>query len=151
MFRIRLVAALLLAFIFSQTAFAGSGESSKVQDKFKQYFNSISVKVKEAANPAEKREILNKSFEKFNSALTNVINMRGIPAGDVKGLNSLKASINDKYNELNGLDGYTKVQDNQLNNFADYVTQDMEQADQWVTISVTTLLLIVILVLLLVR
>lgn len=151
MYRIRLVAALLLAFIFSQATFAGSGESAKVQDKFKQYFNGISVKVKEAQTPAEKRDILNKSFEKFNNALTTIINMRGIPAGDVKALNSLKSSVSDKYNELNGLQGYTKVQDNQLNNFADFVKQDMEQADQWVTISVTTLLLIVILVLLLVR
>lgn len=151
MFRIRLVAALLLAFILSQATFAGSGESTKVQNKFKEYFNSISVKVKEAATPSEKREILNKSFDKFNNALTTIINMRGIPAGDLKALNSLKASVSDKYNELNGLKGYTKVEDNQLNNFADYVMQDMEQADQWVTISVTTLLLIVILVILLVR
>jgi len=151
MSRIRLVAALLFAFIFSQAAFAGNGESAKVQDKFKQYFNSISVQVKQANTPAEKRDILNKSFEKFNKALSTVINMRGIPAGDVKSLNTLKASVSAKYNELNGLKGYTKVQDSQLNNFADYVRQDMEQADQWVTISVTTLLLIVILVILLVR
>ncbi|HEX2867842.1 MAG TPA: hypothetical protein VHO03_12410 [Ignavibacteriales bacterium] len=151
MFRIRLVLALLLAFILSQATFAGSSESAKVQNKFKEYFNSISVKVKEAATPAEKREILNNSFEKFNKALTKIISMKGIPAGDIKALNSLKASVTDKYNELNGLHGYTKVQDNQLNNFSDYVKQDMEQADQWVTISVTTLLLIVILVILLVR
>ncbi|MGE5401717.1 MAG: hypothetical protein ACM3S2_15055 [Ignavibacteriales bacterium] len=151
MLRIRLFAVLLLTFAFSQITFAGSGESAKVQDKFKQYFNDISVKVKQAQDPVEKREIMNKSFNKVQNLLNTVINTRGIPSADINQLNSLKIAINDKYNELNGLNGYTKVQDNQLNNFADFVKQDMEQADQWVTISVTTLLLIVILLILLLR
>ncbi|MCU7494539.1 MAG: hypothetical protein HF314_01345 [Ignavibacteria bacterium] len=151
MFRIRFLAALLLTFILSQATFAGNGESAMVQNKIKQYFNNMSVKVKEASSAEEKRDIMNKSFEKFNEAMTRIINMRGIPSSDQKALNALKSSVTDKFNELNGLTGYTAVQDKDLNNFADYVKQDMEQADQWVTISVTTLLLVVILVLLLVR
>jgi hypothetical protein len=44
-----------------------------------------------------------------------------------------------------------RVPDEQLNAFSDYVVQDMEQADQIITISLVTLLLIVILIVLMVK
>ena len=43
------------------------------------------------------------------------------------------------------------MEDGQLNDFSNYVVQDMEQADQVITISVVTLLLIVILIVLIAR
>jgi cell division protein FtsX len=122
-----------------------------VQNKFKQYFNITAQKVKQAADPAQKRAILNESFEKMQNTLNKISNLSNIPAKDLVAVSSIQKSVQDKYNELNGLNGYTKLQDNQLNNFADYVQQDMEQADQWVTISVTTLLLVAILLILLLR
>jgi hypothetical protein len=44
-----------------------------------------------------------------------------------------------------------RVSDGQLNNFSNYVVQDMEQADQVITISVVTLLLIIILIVLIAK
>ncbi|HSQ76746.1 MAG TPA: hypothetical protein VLT13_14380 [Bacteroidota bacterium] len=48
------------------------------------------------------------------------------------------------------MNGYAGVSDAQLNGFSEYVVQDMEQADQLITISLVTLLLIIILIVLLV-
>lgn len=146
----RITAAIILAYIFSQAAYA-QGDAVMVQNKFKQFFSNTAVKVKEAAAPAEKRAILNESFKKMQSTLDRISEIPDVSEDDLAAINSVKESIQEKHNELNGLDGYDKIKDNQLDNFADYVRQDMEQAEQWVTISVTTLLLVAILLILLVR
>lgn len=150
MLKLRIIIALVLAFAFAQSLFAES-DVVMVQNKFKQYFNITAQKVKQAADPVQKRAILNESFEKMQNTLNKVSNLSNISSKDLVAINSINKSVQDKYNELNGLNGYTKLKDNQLNNFADYVQQDMEQADQWVTISVTTLLLVAILLILLLR
>src|SRR5690625_1171446 len=60
----------------------------------------------------------------------------------------LKDNITAKSNQLNGLDGYDKVGDEELDDFSDYSQQDMEQANRTITISLTTALLIIIILLL---
>lgn len=72
-----------------------------------------------------------------------------VPETDKEALAGFKNDLIEKKNELNGQDGFAKVPDNRLNDFAQYVQQDMEQADRVVTISLTTALLIVIILLLL--
>ena len=67
---------------------------------------------------------------------------------DLIGIDRLKATLQAKQNELTGINGYERVSDEQLNNFSNYVLQDMEQADQMVTISLVALLLIILLVVL---
>jgi hypothetical protein len=69
---------------------------------------------------------------------------------DAAGLERFRATLQEKQDELAGVNGFARVADNQLNTFSDYVVQDMEQADQVVTISIVALLLIIILVVLLV-
>lgn len=64
-------------------------------------------------------------------------------------LNSLKADIQDKMNELNGDDGFDEILDEDLIDFSDYSQQMMEQANRNITISLTTAILIVIILLLL--
>ena len=66
-------------------------------------------------------------------------------------IDRVKVIVQEKQDELAGSSGYERVSDEQLNAFSDYVVQDMEQADQIITISLVTLLLIIILVVLLVR
>jgi hypothetical protein len=66
------------------------------------------------------------------------------------GIDRYKAILQEKRDELAGVNGFTRVSDVQLNMFSDYVVQDMEQADQMVTISIVTLLLIIIIIILLV-
>ncbi len=71
-----------------------------------------------------------------------------ISEADRAGLDRLQSTLKEKQDELAGVNGFERVADGQLNAFAQYVVQDMEQADQMITISVVTLLLILILVVL---
>jgi hypothetical protein len=83
------------------------------------------------------------------NSFARVENVKTLSSADQTALNKLKNNITQKRNELNGLNGYKRVQNNQLNNFANFVQQDLEQADRTITISLTVLLLIVIILILL--
>jgi hypothetical protein len=114
------------------------------------YFSTVASKVKATDNPLEKRTILNESFQRMSKALDIVQRSQSISKDDAVGLDRFKATLQEKQDELAGANGFVRVADAQLNTFSDYVVQDMEQADQVVTISLVALLLIIILVVLLV-
>jgi hypothetical protein len=139
------LASLVMLLVISVQARAdGKGELQK-------YFSDASHKVKATDSPAEKRNILNQSFHTMNKVLDMVEDSPTVSKADLAGINLLKASLRDKQNELAGTNGYTRVPDERLNAFSDYVVQDMEQADQIITISLVTLLLIIILIVLLIK
>ena len=117
-------------------------------DLFKKYINDMVQRVEKAENPARKREILNNSLDGMVSTFDTVLDMGLASQNDKEALITLKADIQEKKNELNGLEGYRRVADNRLNNFANYVQQDLEQADT-VVISISATLLAIIIVLLL--
>ena len=127
-------------------AFAGVAHG---QDKLQNYFSDAACKVKMTADPAQKREILDKSFDKMIKALNTVQGSPLVSKDDKAGIDQLKVIIKDRQDELAGRNGYERVPDAQLNAFADYTVQNMEQARETVTISVVTLLLIIIIVILL--
>ena len=87
----------------------------------------------------------------MSKALDIVQSSPSISKDDGVTIDRLKASLQEKQAELAGSNGYVRVPDEQLNAFSDYVVQDMEQADQIITISLVTLLLIVILIVLMVK
>lgn len=115
------------------------------------YFSDASHRVKATVDPVEKRRILNNSFESMSDVLSVVRSLPLVSKDDVAGIDHARAAINDKRAELAGTNGFTRVPDGKLNAFSDYVVQDMEQADQVITISVVTLLLIIILIVLVVK
>jgi len=117
--------------------------------ELKQYFNKAADKVKATENADEKREILNESFNNMSKILDKVLSSELISESDYAGIEQYKATLQEKQNELTGSNGYQRVPDAQLNNFANYVVQDMEQADSTITISVIALILIILLVVLL--
>jgi len=119
------------------------------QDVLQKYLNDTSLKVKATTDPSQKREILNKSFEKMSKALDKVQSSPLVSKEDRAGIDLFKATLQEKLDELTGLNGYERVSDEQLDAFSDYAVQDMEQADRTVTISLVTLLLIIIIVILL--
>jgi septal ring factor EnvC (AmiA/AmiB activator) len=120
------------------------------KDELKQFYSKTADKVKATENADEKREILNESFNKMSNVLDKVLSSVLISESDRVGIEQYKATLQEKQNELEGINGYERVQDSQLNSFANYVVQDMEQADSTITISVIALLLIIIIVILLV-
>ena len=123
--------------------------ASDAQARFKKHINSVVEKVQSTDEAVEKRAILNNSFENLIGAIEKVESMKAIPEADKEGLVSLKDDILEKKDELNGENGFRKVPNNSLNDFANFVQQDLEQADSTVTISVTTLLLVILILILL--
>jgi hypothetical protein len=120
------------------------------QDGLQKYFNNASLKVKATTDPLQKREILSKSFEKMSKALDKVQGSPLISKQDQAGITLLKSTLQEKQDELTGLNGYERISDEQLDAFSDYVVQDMEQAAQMVTISLVALLLIILIAILVV-
>lgn len=144
-----MTAGLFVTMLFFAAFNTASAQSDRAVDMFKEHINKVVQKVKVEENPQEKRELLNASFDKLLNSFNRVENIKVLSKADQSALNNLKRNITEKQNELNGLNGYKRVQNNQLNNFANFVQQDLEQADSTVTISVTVLLLIIIILILL--
>jgi hypothetical protein len=124
-----------------------AGGKGEIQD----YFSDAAHKVKATADPVEKRQILTGSIQNMSTVLGIVQSLPLISKDDIAGIENVKSALQEKADELGGNNGYVRVPDEKLNAFADYIVQDMEQADQVVTISLVTLLLIVILIVLIVR
>jgi hypothetical protein len=112
-----------------------------------EYFSDTAAEVKEAEDAAVKRQILNDSFTKMLLVLNKVQNSGIISEEESMSVDNFKTTIQEKQDELNGENGFARVTDSQLNNFADYSVQDIEQAV--ITISLVALLLIAILLVLL--
>jgi len=87
----------------------------------------------------------------MNKALDIVKSSPLVSKEDGVGIDQMKAKLQDKQDQLEGNNGYTRVSDLQLNQFSNYVVQDMEQADPIISISLVTLLLIILLVVLIVK
>lgn len=136
---------IVMMFVLALPLHAGAkGELQK-------YFNNAATKVKATDSPSEKRQILEESFQTMSTALDMVESSPSISKDEGVAIGRLKATLQEKQDELAGNNGYVRVGDEQLNAFSDYVVQDMEQADQIVTISLVTLLLVIILIVLIVK
>ncbi|MEX0660285.1 MAG: hypothetical protein WD381_00850 [Balneolaceae bacterium] len=140
-----LIVSVFFGLILQSTVIAQSSDAS---EKFKEYFNEVVHKVEREDDFDQKRVVLNESFENMMTAYKRVSSMNGISAEDQKGITELQKNISAKMDELNGRNGYDMVADAQLNDFANYAQNDLEQANA-VTISLTTVLLVVIILLLL--
>ncbi len=118
------------------------------QGNVQNYFNDAACKVKAASDPSQKRDILVGAIQDMSKALGTVQNSPLVSKSDRAGLDRLNASLQEKQDELAGTNGFARVADDQLNAFSEYVVQDMEQADQTITIGVVAALLIVIIIIL---
>jgi hypothetical protein len=133
------VGTIAMVFVLALPTHAGD------RGEFQKYFNNTAMKVKATENVSEKRMILTESFQTISTALSSVQTLPSISKDDRIGIDHIKATLQEKSDELAGRNGYMRVSDSQLNTFSDYVVQDMEQADQMISISVVSLLLILIL------
>lgn len=137
--------ALHLLVVIGVLGWAGTAMS---QDKIHNYLNDTSLKVKAATTPEQKREILSHNLGEMNRAIDTVKGAPLTTEADRVNLSRLQATLQEKSDELIGANGFDRVPDNQLNAFSTYVVQDMEQADQTITISLVAVLLIVIILIL---
>ncbi len=133
---------IVMLLLLIQVSYAGgTGEIHK-------YFNNTSNDVKAASSPVEKRVILSNALQTVSRALNQVENSGMVTDADRSGIERFRNSLREKQSELQGTNGFDRVPDSQLDGFANYLVQDMQQADQYITISLVTLLLIVIVLIL---
>ncbi len=125
------------------------GMDVDVMARFKAYVNETVVEVKKADDPETKRALLATSLERMKKAADMVGRMPGLDEDGRAAVDAFDANISDKLDQLNGKNGYERVANGQLNDFADYMQQDLEQAQRLViSLSLTALILILIIVLL---
>jgi hypothetical protein len=140
-----LTAAFLL-FILNMNAFS---QGQNLNEIFKTHMNKTVQNVKNSDSAAEKRVILDTSFDKMLTAIERIENSASLTEQEKAELSTFKSSIEEKSNQLHGLKVYKKVTDENLDEFSEYSQQAMEQADRTLTLSLTTVLLVVIILLLL--
>jgi hypothetical protein len=149
MWKIKVVCFVLSLFFLAQPILARD-DSAELENKLKEYINEISVMIKSTEDPAQKRDILNATLEKIIQSMDIAQGLASVSAEDRAALASLKQGFQDKYDELNGLQGFSRVADEDLNDFTDYVLQDLEQARSMLTMSVAAFIIILLLIILII-
>lgn len=136
-------------FLFFAIQSVAMAQTSNITEMFKTHFNETVQNVHGTVDAEEKRSILNHSYSKMITALDRIELKTTLSDDEIAQLYLLKEGIVEKQNELNGMEGFNKIQDEELVDFTDYSQQYFEQANRTLTISVTTALLIIIIILLL--
>lgn len=124
-------------------------QSVNVTESFKKHFNETVQEVQSTDNADEKRAILSESFNKMISAIDRIESKASLTEDEIANLNTYKFGLTEKLNELNGLDGFEEIADEDLDDFSNFSQDFIEQANSTITIGVTTALLILIVLLLL--
>jgi hypothetical protein len=148
-----LVCVLFVLLVFIQPLFAGVSKtgSSRIQvnARLKEYINEVTVRINSTEDPEAKRDMLNEALERVIGAFETLESSKLISRKNRAEIASLKKELEDKYNELNGLNGFQRVADDQIDSFALYCLQDLEQARNYITMSLGLFLLILIIILIL--
>lgn len=137
-----------ILFVFAIQSVAVA-QSVNLTETFKKSFNETVQEVQKTDDAAEKRTLLNERLDKMIDVIERIESKAQLSKDESNQLDSYKASLVDKKNELNGLDGFEEVVDEDLDDFSDYSQQFFEQANRTVTIGVGTAILIAILLLVL--
>lgn len=140
------LASILLVCAIQTVSFA---QSTDITETFKKHFNETVQEVQDTDNADEKRAILNESFNKMITAIDRIESRASLTEDEKAELKSYKLGLTEKLSELNGLDGFDEVVDEDLDDFSNFSQDFIEQANRTITIGVTTALLILIILLLL--
>ena len=141
-----IVAFVVLVFAIQTTTFA---QSTDITETFKKHFNETVLAVQDTDNADEKRAILNESFNRMITTLDRIESHASLTEDESAKVAAYKLGLTEKMSELNGLDGFDEMMDEDLDDFSNFSQDFIEQADRTITIGVGTVLLIIILLLLL--
>ena len=147
MLKFKILIVLIAALILAQPVMASVG-TEKLEDQLKVYMNDITLKVKSTDDPEQKRAVLNETLLKIVDAIETVEELPTITERERPLIAQFKGDIQDKYDELNGLKGFERVADEDLDTFTDYVMQDLEQARNYITLGLGAFILIILLIIL---
>lgn len=150
MLKLKVVCAVLFLIILSQPLLA-LGDQRVLEDRLKERMNEVVCQVKEMESPVSKRGALNLLLTRMIQVLERVEKMPLLSDQDRAQVAGLRGRFQDTYDELNGLNGFDPVSDAELDGFADYILQDLEQARaNTVTLSVWILVAIAVVVVLII-
>jgi hypothetical protein len=140
------LASILLVFAIQTVSFA---QSVNITETFKKHFNETVQAVQDTDNAEEKRAVLNESFYKMITAIDRIETLASLTDNERASLNSYKHGLTEKLSELNGLDGFEEIMDEDLDDFSNFSQDFIEQANRTITIGVGTAVLIALLLILL--
>lgn len=141
---VRAIAALLVL------GFLALPVQAQQTNQIKKYLGETVASVRATPDPVQKREILNQSLNNLSKAIDRIESAGLIPAEERAGMEVFESTLQDKRDELAGVNGFTRIPDSKLDSYSSYVMQDVEQAAETVTISLVAALLIIIILILIV-
>ena len=141
--------AVLLLVAIAAPLFADNAQT-KWENRLKEYFNDLLLKVEETKDPAEKRALLNESLERFLTAMDRVQRLPFLNQEQREALARFDAEVQEKHDELNGVAGFAMVANADLDDFAGFMVQDLEQAMRsYVVLSTAAIIIIIVLLIIL--
>jgi hypothetical protein len=150
MVKLKVVCVVLFLVVLSQPLLA-LGDQRVLEDRFKERVNEVVLQVKEMESPVSKRGALNLLLTRLIGALERVESMPLLSDRDRTQVAGLRGRFQDTYDELNGLNGFERVPDGELDGFADYILQDLEQArantvtmSVWILVAVACVVVLII-------
>lgn len=117
-----------LAILAASIPLLASPGSVLVEERYKAALNRIVQEVRATPDPDAKREILGSYLGKMQSGLRQAGDMESITGPDRRTLVSMGEKVSAYQAELEGHSGYAAVADADLDAFAGYMQQAMEQA-----------------------
>lgn len=128
---------------------AGTG-SDLLEERYKAALNEMVQQVRHEQDPEAKRAILRHFIDHMSDGLQKAEGMESISEPDRKTLHAVAGKFYAYQAELNGQAGYAPVPNANLDQFAGYIQQGMEQAPMGGGIYISGGALIVILILLII-
>jgi hypothetical protein len=150
--QIRLSLSILLGiFLLALPLQAETTERSETfaQARLKSALNTMVRDVRAAESPAAKRAVLDGFLSSADRAATLLQLTPFLPAAQREAAVSVQARFNGYANDLHGNGGRPTVQDADLNAFASYMQQDIEQADGGVYLSTGAVIIVLLIILIL--
>jgi hypothetical protein len=146
----KLFGILALGILAATSPLKASTGQNFLEEKYKAALNEMVQKVRNTPDPSEKREILQHFIIHMRDGLDKAKGMESISQEDRNVLHVISGKYYAYNNELNGQAGFNRVPDSDLNEFAGFMRQGMEQAPMngGVYISGGALLVIIILLVL---
>ena len=148
--RLRIISALALCLCAVASPLQARDGATLLEERFKTAINDMVREAEAAGDPTSRRELLRGFIVRMDDGLGMALEGGALSEADRASLGALQARFQAYRAELDGRDGFARVEDADLGRFATYVQQDLEQAPVGGGIYISAGALIVILLLLIV-
>jgi hypothetical protein len=142
------LAVLLLGLVAATVPAKGAAGSAMLEEQYKSALNRMVQEVRQAPGPDEKRAVLEHFVTGMRDGLQRAEGMASLQSPDRATLHVLAGKFSAYDAELKGMGGYDRVADADLNAYAGFIQQSMEQAPMGGGVYISGTALIVILLLL---